>query len=114
MGWFDKKEKKEETPKISRWEIAKQNIILTEDLILSKKMLTMNLIPVKWMKIKEESMNKQPFYHEISILFTATKPLTEEELEHVADELRADKDVLNDSVQIQFVESEAGDPADLM
>ena len=59
-------------------------------------------------------MNKQPHYHEVSILFTATKELSKEDLEHVLEELKCDKDVLNDSVEIQFIECEAGDPADLM
>lgn len=60
-------------------------------------------------------MNKQPFYHRCTILFTATEPMTEEDvLENIQDGLTMDI-VIKDSIQIEeFDDPEPGDPADLM
>lgn len=59
-------------------------------------------------------MNKQPFYCIVSFLFTATREISEVELEHALEGLRVIPDVLAETVQTESFDCEAGDPADLM
>jgi hypothetical protein len=60
-------------------------------------------------------MNKQPFYHEVSILFTATRELTRAEIaEAVIPVLAKLPDVLADSVDVEYATADPGDPADLL
>lgn len=61
-------------------------------------------------------MNKQPFYHGVSILFTATTFLSEKQIMEC---LRIgfkqyEDDVLMDSIEIESMDAEPGDPADLL
>lgn len=60
------------------------------------------------------SLNKQPFYCVVSFLFTATREISEAELEHALEGLRVIPDVLDKTVQIEAFECEPGDPADLL
>jgi hypothetical protein len=57
-------------------------------------------------------VNKQPFYHEATILFTATKPLSKDELEALLKTLKSGH-VLHESFEVDSLEAEPGDPADL-
>lgn len=67
-------------------------------------------------------MNKQPFYHRMEILFTATSDVadvanSEEFLQKLARFLKRNLrgGLLPETVQIDgLVDAEAGDPADLM
>jgi hypothetical protein len=63
-------------------------------------------------------VNKQPFYHRATILFTATRPITEEEFRKLvayAVECGLEGAGLEDTVEIEeWLEPEAGDPMDLM
>jgi len=60
-------------------------------------------------------MNKQPFFHRCTILFTAYEPMTEAEvLENIQDGLTMDiVDKLSIEIE-EYDEPEAGDPVDLM
>jgi hypothetical protein len=62
--------------------------------------------------------NKQPFYHRVTVLFTATRALKEDELKDLLfdglNEMSKGK-IVKGSVEIEeFDEPEPGDPADLM
>lgn len=60
-------------------------------------------------------MNKQPFYHEVTILFTGTREFTFEEVQELLQSKLRHKDIVKDSVKIDsFNEPEPGDPADLL
>jgi len=58
-------------------------------------------------------MNDQPFYHDLSILFTATRPIAQQELDKLLKEIHKLGAVVDGSAEIQYLENEAGDPADL-
>lgn len=57
--------------------------------------------------------NKQPFYHEVHFLFTATRELSEQELEELVQTIKH-KDIVKGSVQVDWYDAEPGDPADLL
>ena len=61
-------------------------------------------------------MNKQPFYHRAIILFTATEPISEEELYNsLLVFLNKDKRIVPSHTEIEsYMEPEAGNPDDLM
>jgi hypothetical protein len=64
-------------------------------------------------------MNKQPFYFDVGILFTATNPLTESEVDNLLNKLFNSKEakklgILKNSLQTNGFDYEAGDPSDLM
>ena len=60
-------------------------------------------------------MNKQPFYHEVTVLFTATRPLDESEVQALLEKSLKNKDIVKGTVQIDgYEDPEPGDPADLM
>ena len=60
-------------------------------------------------------MNKQPLYHQATILFTATRELTTDEVqEALMRGLAKTKGVIKDSIVVEECDAEAGDPADLM
>lgn len=56
--------------------------------------------------------NKQPFYHRAVILFTATRPLSQAELQKALCLFSAE--VLPDSIEVEECDAEPGDPADLI
>ena len=60
--------------------------------------------------------NKQPFYHEISILLTATAELNGDVIREILErELpKVFSEVIPNSIELQFCEAEPGDPADLI
>lgn len=65
--------------------------------------------------------NKQPFYHrcEGAVLFTATRPVSEEEFIAALEKALKPLGLVKGSVEVEsingnWMESEAGDPADLM
>ena len=65
--------------------------------------------------MKDTEPNKQPFYHTIEILVTATRELTEKEiLEAVERPILKLKGVVFPQRLEIHVDSEPGDPADLM
>ena len=63
-------------------------------------------------------MNKQPFYHRAVVLFTATREATQEEFERDISEamkrLGKKYGYMADTLQVEEIDAEAGDPADLM
>ena len=72
-------------------------------------------------------MNKQPFYHrcEGAVLFTATRPVSEEEFIKALEKALKPLDLVAGTVEIEsinnegtlvsgWLEPEAGDPCDLM
>lgn len=63
-------------------------------------------------------MNKQPFYHRATILFTGLKEFSEEEIRMLIQEAlmgqKSMKGVLDPLVIIEDLEVEPGDPYDLM
>lgn len=61
-------------------------------------------------------MNKQPFYHEVNIIFTSTRPIAQEEFAQALERLPKRKlGIVAGSLEIEeFHEPEPGDPADLM
>lgn len=61
-------------------------------------------------------MNKQPCYHRVTILFTATDELTEAKVkDSIWFGLANNSEFVRDSLMIEeFEEPEWGDPADLM
>ena len=63
---------------------------------------------------KKKIKNEQPYYHALTILFTATQDIQEEELKHVLTALKKVKHVLPDSIEIDSFDAEPGDPADLL
>lgn len=68
---------------------------------------------------KEIIMNKQPFYFDVGILFTATNPLTESEIEQLLIKAFNSREakklgILKDTLQMNGTDYEAGDPSDLM
>jgi len=64
-------------------------------------------------------MNKQPFYHRLTVLFTATEDVTDDD-DALAQEIakllkrRFGRAVLKDTVEIEEFDAEPGDPADLL
>ncbi len=61
-------------------------------------------------------MNKQPFYHQASVLFTGTETIPGEEVERVIEAAFAKafkKKFVRGSVTVETCDSEPGDPADL-
>lgn len=58
-------------------------------------------------------MNKQPWYHEATILFTGTRAFTQEELTKLLQRITR-RDIVKGSIEVVAVEAEPGDPADLM
>ena len=60
-------------------------------------------------------MNKQPFYHRVTVLFTCTAPLTEKEfLALLRVQLRSSGVYVPKSLEAEEFSAEAGDPADLI
>lgn len=60
-------------------------------------------------------MNKQPFYNEVTILFTTTREMNRAEVERLIQEKLKHRDIVRGSVTLDnMVEPEPGDPADLM
>lgn len=60
-------------------------------------------------------MNKQPFYHRVTVLFTATEELTEADVLKKVRKGLSGRQVIASSVEIEeFDEPMPGDPADLM
>jgi hypothetical protein len=62
-------------------------------------------------------MNKQPFYHVASVLFTATRRIDRDEFEKAlkkAFESIKTPGLLKRSLECEQIGSEAGDPADLV
>lgn len=60
--------------------------------------------------------NEQPFYHRATLLFTATRPIGESELQAVLSRKIAEAfpaTLVADSVVVEECDAEAGDPADL-
>jgi hypothetical protein len=59
-------------------------------------------------------MAKQPFYHEVTVLFTATRPFTIEEVQTLLEHKFRHKEIVRGTIMIdEFQEPEPGDPADL-
>jgi len=60
--------------------------------------------------------NKQPWYHEVQILFTSTngKPLGRKEIQGIMNVITLRACLVKDSIEIIESEPEPGDPADLM
>lgn len=59
-------------------------------------------------------MNKQPFYHCATILFTSTNGMSAQEFEKVLGKIK-DRHIVEGSMQLEsYEEPEAGDPADLV
>jgi hypothetical protein len=56
--------------------------------------------------------NKQPYYHRAVILFTATEPLTRETAERFISIKH--RSVIKSTIEIEEIDNEPGDPADLM
>lgn len=59
-------------------------------------------------------MNKQPFYHEAVILFTATQEIDRDKLEEILCAKLGTDGIIVASIQVEEVTVEAGDPHDLM
>lgn len=65
-------------------------------------------------------MNRQPWHHTSSVLFTAAKPLEPEDLSRILKSALAklsDKErggIVIDSIDVEHTEPAAGDPADLV
>jgi hypothetical protein len=59
-------------------------------------------------------VNKQPFYHEVTFLFTATREFTRVELTLLLAKALKGRDVVKGTIDVESVEAEPGDPADLM
>lgn len=58
-------------------------------------------------------MNKQPFYHVATVLFTATRRIDREEFEKAL-KLVKFKGLVRYSMECEQLDAEAGDPTDLM
>lgn len=59
-------------------------------------------------------MAKQPFYHEMTVLFTATREFTLSEVQALLDAKFKHKDIVPHTIVIDsFDEPEPGDPSDL-
>jgi hypothetical protein len=62
--------------------------------------------------------NKQPFYHRATILFTATRDVSREELQRMvqrgANASDGALEVIAESIEVEECDSEPGDPADLV
>jgi hypothetical protein len=58
--------------------------------------------------------NKQPFYHNATILFTATEPLDRDEVTKLLKQIDTDARIIADSVECSDVDDHPGDPVDLM
>ena len=65
--------------------------------------------------------NKQPFYHQITILFTATMDVSDsdrklicKDFERVLQRQFGKKAIIADSVEVDSFDAEPGDPSDLM
>lgn len=63
-------------------------------------------------------MNKQPYYHDIQILFTTTTGMVSEELARdlkaVVLKHRRELDIVEGTIEVMESGPEAGDPHDLM
>ena len=61
-------------------------------------------------------MNKQPFYHRATILFTATEPFTIQDLETTLRLALKDRRtaIIVNTIIAEECDSEPGDPADLI
>lgn len=59
--------------------------------------------------------NKQPLYHRAEILFTATEAYDEDRLRKALDfGLRSERGYVDGTLEVEAIDHEAGDPADLM
>lgn len=65
--------------------------------------------------------NKQPFYHQITILFTATMDVSDSDRKLICNDFRrilqrqfGKKVIVEGSVEVDSFDAEPGDPADLM
>lgn len=58
--------------------------------------------------------NKQPFYHRATILFTATREITREELQEMLVNKLKSRDIVQFTQECEEIGAEPGDPADLM
>jgi hypothetical protein len=60
-------------------------------------------------------MNKQPYYHGVMFIFTATRAFTQEEVQQRLEKAFKGRDIVPGTVMVdEFNEPEPGDPADLM
>lgn len=59
-------------------------------------------------------MNKQPFYHRAVILFTATRPISQEEFALLLIHKLKDRDIMTGTILCEALENDAGDPQDLV
>jgi hypothetical protein len=59
-------------------------------------------------------MNKQPWYHGASVLFTTTMPVTEEQFIAAMQKALKPYGVVYVEVEGEYMDPEAGDPTDLM
>lgn len=59
-------------------------------------------------------MNKQPYYHQASILFTATREITRDELTELLRKKLRVKDIIVNTIECEEVDAEPGDLANLM
>ena len=65
-------------------------------------------------------MNRQPWHHASSVLFTATKPLEPEDLSRILKSALAKLSeeerggIVIDSIDVEHTEPAAGDPADMV
>lgn len=60
-------------------------------------------------------MNKQPFYHRVVLLFTATRDISPAELTQLLREkLTIVPKQLRGTIEVEECDSEPGDPSDLM
>lgn len=67
-----------------------------------------------WLKKERGLMNKQPFYHRAVILFTATRDIGKDELEEILRNKLRGNGVVAESPEVEEVDAEPGDPADLL
>ena len=58
--------------------------------------------------------NKQPFYHRLTVLFTATDDVSYRMKAFMKQKLPEFDEVIPDSIEIEECDAEPGDPADLM
>lgn len=58
-------------------------------------------------------MNKQPFYHRAVVLFTATEEISLRELEELLFKKMKGYGIISDSIVVEELEIDPGDPADL-
>lgn len=63
--------------------------------------------------MRRSRTNTQPFYHRVTVLFTATQEMNHSEIEERI-KLALNRPVLKDTVVVEEVDVEAGNPQDLM